>query len=98
MNYGELGVVESLSAVEGLRAGVSGVDEPGKTGEVVVSCERVVGVVLMESWEAELHRLAPHKRGSLGVNTACCRRRWAEFGMHFSPALHLGSEGRMHWV
>lgn len=49
VNYGELGVAESLSAAERLRAGASEVDELGKIGVVEVSCGWVVGVVLMES-------------------------------------------------
>lgn len=50
VNYGEPEVVEPLLAAEGLRAGASGVDEPGRIDEVVeVSCERVVGVELMGS-------------------------------------------------
>jgi hypothetical protein len=41
--------VGSLSAAERLKAGASGVDEPGKIDEVVVSCAGVVGTVLTES-------------------------------------------------
>jgi hypothetical protein len=46
----------------------------------------------------ELHRLAPHKGGSLEVNTACYRWMQAECGERFLSELHRGSEGRMHWV
>ena len=49
VNYGELGVVESLSEAERWRAGASEVDELGKIGVVEASCGWVVGVVLMES-------------------------------------------------
>lgn len=49
VNYGEPGVVESLSAAERSRAGASEVGELGKVDVVEASCERVVGVVPMES-------------------------------------------------
>jgi hypothetical protein len=49
VNYGELVVVGSLSAAERRKASASEVDEPGKIDGVEVSCERVVGAVLMES-------------------------------------------------
>ena len=49
MNYGELGVVESPSAVERLKADASEVDELEEIDVVAVSCGRVVGVVLMGS-------------------------------------------------
>lgn len=49
VNYGELGVVESLLGVERLRAGASEVDELGEIDVVGVSCGRVVGVELMGS-------------------------------------------------
>ena len=49
MNYGELGVVESLSVVERLRVGASEVDELGEIDVVGVSCGRLVEVVWMGS-------------------------------------------------